>query len=74
MKMEESHRVLYMEDEIHKDYVNQEEAIQSLSRAIRRAYAGIKDPKRPHRKLSFPRSNWCWKDVLGEDLGPIFVW
>jgi ATP-dependent Clp protease ATP-binding subunit ClpC len=47
MKMEESQRVLFMEDEIHKRYINQEEAVKSVARAIRRAYAGVKDPKRP---------------------------
>ncbi|OGF56188.1 MAG: ATP-dependent Clp protease ATP-binding subunit ClpC [Candidatus Fraserbacteria bacterium RBG_16_55_9] len=47
MKMEESRRVLFMEKEIHKHYVNQDEAIASLARAVRRAYAGVKDPKRP---------------------------
>jgi ATP-dependent Clp protease ATP-binding subunit ClpC len=47
MKMEESQRVLFMEDEIHQRYVNQEDAVKSVARAIRRAYAGVKDPKRP---------------------------
>lgn len=47
MKMEESKRVLMMEDELHKRYINQDEAVKSVSRAIRRAYAGVKDPKRP---------------------------
>ncbi len=47
MKMEESKRVLMMEEELHKRYINQEEAVKSVSRAIRRAYAGVKDPKRP---------------------------
>ncbi|MBI1744710.1 ATP-dependent Clp protease ATP-binding subunit [Candidatus Acetothermia bacterium] len=47
MKMEESQRVLFMEDEIHKRYIDQEEAVKSVARAIRRAYAGVKDPKRP---------------------------
>ncbi|MCS7198562.1 MAG: ATP-dependent Clp protease ATP-binding subunit [Candidatus Bipolaricaulota bacterium] len=47
MKMEESKRVLTMEEEIHKRYIDQEEAVKAVARAIRRAYAGVKDPKRP---------------------------
>ncbi|MCS6936757.1 MAG: ATP-dependent Clp protease ATP-binding subunit [Candidatus Bipolaricaulota bacterium] len=47
MKMEESKRVLMMEEELHKRYINQDEAVKAVSRAIRRAYAGVKDPKRP---------------------------
>jgi ATP-dependent Clp protease ATP-binding subunit ClpC len=47
MKMEESQRVLMMEEEIHKRYIDQEEAVKAVARAIRRAYAGVKDPKRP---------------------------
>lgn len=47
MKMEESKRVLTMEEEIHKRYIDQDEAVKAIARAIRRAYAGVKDPKRP---------------------------
>ncbi len=47
MKMEESKRVLTMEEEIHKRYIDQDEAVKAVARAIRRAYAGVKDPKRP---------------------------
>jgi len=44
---EESERLLRMEDEIHKHIVGQEEAIEAISKAVRRARAGLKDPKRP---------------------------
>ncbi len=47
MKMEESKRVLTMEEEIHRRYIDQDEAVKAVARAIRRAYAGVKDPKRP---------------------------
>jgi ATP-dependent Clp protease ATP-binding subunit ClpC len=43
----ESSRLLRMEDEIHKQVVGQDEAIQAISRAIRRSRAGLKDPRRP---------------------------
>jgi len=68
MKMEESHRVLFMEDEIHKQYINQDEAIQSVSRAIRRAYAGVKDPKRPIGSFLFLGPTGVGKTYLAKIL------
>lgn len=44
---EESARLLNMEEELHKMIVGQEEAIDAISKAIRRARAGLKDPRRP---------------------------
>jgi ATP-dependent Clp protease ATP-binding subunit ClpC len=44
---EESQRLLKMEDELRKYIVGQEDAIVAISRAVRRARAGLKDPKRP---------------------------
>ncbi|MGB3713238.1 MAG: ATP-dependent Clp protease ATP-binding subunit [Candidatus Promineifilaceae bacterium] len=44
---EESSRLLNMEDELHKHIVGQDEAIESISKAVRRARAGLKDPRRP---------------------------
>ncbi|NLE49858.1 MAG: ATP-dependent Clp protease ATP-binding subunit [Chloroflexi bacterium] len=44
---EESERLLRMEDELHKRIVGQHEAIEAISKAVRRARAGLKDPRRP---------------------------
>jgi len=44
---EESERLLQMEDELHKRIVGQDEAIDAISKAVRRARAGLKDPRRP---------------------------
>ena len=44
---EESERLLHMEDELHKRIVGQQEAILAISKAVRRARAGLKDPRRP---------------------------
>jgi len=68
MKMEESQRVLFMEEEIHKRYVNQDEAIRSLARAIRRAYAGVKDPKRPIGSFLFLGPTGVGKTYLAKIL------
>ncbi len=43
----ESRKLLRMEDELKESVIGQEEAIQKLSRSIRRTRAGLKDPKRP---------------------------
>lgn len=44
---QESARLLRMEEELRKNIVGQEEAIQAISKAVRRARAGLKDPQRP---------------------------
>lgn len=43
----ETERLLNMEDILHKRVIGQDEAVKAVSRAIRRARAGLKDPKRP---------------------------
>ncbi len=47
MAEEESQRLLRMEEELKQHIVGQEEAIQSIAKAVRRARAGLKDPRRP---------------------------
>jgi ATP-dependent Clp protease ATP-binding subunit ClpC len=49
----ESQRLLRMEDELKEHIVGQEEAIQSIAKAVRRARAGLKDPKRPIGSFMF---------------------
>lgn len=44
---EESERLLQMEEELHKRIVGQDEAIEAISKSVRRSRAGLKDPKRP---------------------------
>ncbi|HLE15780.1 MAG TPA: ATP-dependent Clp protease ATP-binding subunit [Anaerolineales bacterium] len=44
---EESQRLLQMEQELHEHIIGQEEAIEAISKAVRRARAGLKDPRRP---------------------------
>lgn len=68
MKMEESKRVLSMEEEIHKRYIDQEEAVKSVARAIRRAYAGVKDPKRPIGSFLFLGPTGVGKTELAKAL------
>ncbi|MBI2869152.1 MAG: ATP-dependent Clp protease ATP-binding subunit, partial [Chloroflexi bacterium] len=44
---DETARLLHMEDALHKRIIGQDEAIVTISKAIRRARAGLKDPRRP---------------------------
>jgi len=50
---EESQRLLTMEAELRKDIIGQEEAIQAISKAVRRARSGLKDPRRPIGSFMF---------------------
>ncbi len=47
MAKEETERLLQMEAELHKRIIGQDEAILSISKSVRRARAGLKDPRRP---------------------------
>ena len=47
LSTEESDRLLHMEDELHRRIVGQDEAVEAVSRAIRRGGVGLKDPKKP---------------------------
>jgi len=50
---EESERLLHMEEELSKHIIGQEEAIQTISKAVRRARAGLKNPRRPVGSFMF---------------------
>ncbi|MGB3955700.1 MAG: ATP-dependent Clp protease ATP-binding subunit [Brooklawnia sp.] len=65
---EESSRLLRMEDEIHKRYVGQDDAVQALSRSIRRTRAGLKDPKRPSGSFIFAGPSGVGKTELTKAL------
>ncbi len=47
LRGDETSRLLNMEEALHKRIISQDEAIDTVSRAVRRARAGLKDPKRP---------------------------
>jgi ATP-dependent Clp protease ATP-binding subunit ClpC len=64
----ESARLVRMEDELHKRVIGQEEAIEAVSRSIRRARAGIKDPKRPTGSFIFLGPSGVGKTELARTL------
>ncbi len=65
---EESSRLLRMEDEIHKRYIGQDDAVKALSRSIRRTRAGLKDPKRPSGSFIFAGPSGVGKTELTKAL------
>ncbi len=64
----ESERLVRMEDELHKRVIGQHQAIVSVSKAIRRARAGIKDPKRPSGSFIFLGPSGVGKTELARTL------
>ncbi len=65
---EESHRLLKMEEELRKGIIGQEDAIVAISRAVRRARAGLKDPKRPIGSFMFLGPTGVGKTELTKTL------
>ncbi len=65
---EEKTRLLKMEEALHKRVVGQEEAIEAISEAIRRARAGLKDPKRPIGSFIFLGPTGVGKTELARAL------
>ncbi len=64
----ESQKLIRMEDELHKRVIGQNEAIVAVSKAIRRARAGIKDPKRPTGSFIFLGPSGVGKTELARTL------
>ena len=65
---EETSRLLRMEDELHKRVVGQEDAVKSVSQAIRRTRSGLKDPKRPSGSFIFAGPSGVGKSELSKAL------
>lgn len=65
---EESERLLHMEEALHQRVVGQDEAITTLAKAIRRARAGLKDPKRPIGSFIFLGPTGVGKTELAKAL------
>ena len=47
LAVEETERLLHMEDSLHERLIGQDEAVKNVAKAVRRARAGLKDPRRP---------------------------
>ncbi len=65
---EESERLLHMEEALHSRVIGQDEAIGTISKAVRRARAGLKDPKRPIGSFIFLGPTGVGKTELAKSL------
>ncbi len=65
---EESERLLHMEEALHGRVIGQQEAIEIVSKAVRRARAGLKDPKRPIGSFIFLGPTGVGKTELAKAL------
>ena len=68
VQAEEMDRLLHMEDYLHKRVVGQHDAIQALSKAIRRSRAGLKSPRRPVGSFIFLGPTGVGKTELAKTL------
>jgi ATP-dependent Clp protease ATP-binding subunit ClpC len=64
----ESQKLLRMEDELHKKIIGQDEAIEAVSRAVRRSRTGLKSPKRPSGSFIFLGPTGVGKTYLAKTL------
>ena len=65
---EESATLLHLEEELHKRVVGQDEAVTAVAKAVRRARAGLKDPKRPIGSFLFLGPTGVGKTELARAL------
>ncbi len=68
LRREESERLLNMEEELHRRIVGQDEAIRTVAKAVRRARAGLKDPRRPIGSFIFLGPTGVGKTELSKAL------
>jgi ATP-dependent Clp protease ATP-binding subunit ClpC len=68
LQEEDTARLVHMEEKIHERLVGQDEAVKAVARAIRRAYAGVKDPRRPIGSFLFLGPTGVGKTELGRTL------
>jgi ATP-dependent Clp protease ATP-binding subunit ClpC len=64
----EAQRLLHMEDELHETVISQHEAIQAISKAVRRSRSGLKDPRRPMGSFIFLGPTGVGKTHLAKQL------
>ena len=65
---EESAKLIFMEDELHKRVIGQEDAIKAISKSVRRQRAGLKDPNRPSGSFIFAGPTGVGKTELAKAL------
>jgi len=71
LKEEEMQKLLKLEDELHKRVIDQDHAVKAVAEAIRRARAGLKDPKRPIASFMFLGPTGVGKTELAKALAEL---
>ncbi len=71
IEKKEAERLLHLEDDLHKLVVSQDEAVNTVSRAIRRSRAGLKDPRRPIGSFIFLGPTGVGKTLMAKALAKI---
>ncbi|WP_461832498.1 AAA family ATPase [Aquifex sp.] len=71
LREEETQKLLRLEEELHKRVVDQEHAVKAVAEAIRRARAGLKDPKRPIASFLFLGPTGVGKTELSKALAEL---
>ena len=70
---EESQRLLQMDNFIKEKVIGQDDAVDAVTRAVRRASAGLKDPKRPIGVFMFLGPTGVGKTNMAEKLGEFMI-
>jgi ATP-dependent Clp protease ATP-binding subunit ClpC len=70
----ESEKLLVMEDTLHSRIIGQEQAVSAVSKAIRRARVGLRNPNRPIASFFILWTNRCRKNRINESISFIFLW
>ncbi len=68
LREEDTQRLLNMEEILHKRVIGQDEAVKAVSRAVRRAHSGLKNPKRPIGSFLFLGPTGVGKNRIGAGL------
>jgi ATPases with chaperone activity, ATP-binding subunit len=71
LKEEEMEKLLHLEEELHKRVIGQDDAVVAVAEAIRRARAGLKDPKRPIASFLFLGPTGVGKTELSKALAEL---
>ncbi|MCH90009.1 chaperone protein ClpC chloroplastic-like, partial [Trifolium medium] len=72
VSVDESDRLLKMEETLHKRIIGQDEAVEAISRAIRRARVGLKNPNRPIASFIFSGPTGVGKSELAKTLASYY--
>ena len=74
MTQDENEKLKNLEENLHKRVVGQNEAVEAVTKAIRRGRVGLKDPKRPIGSFLFLGPTGVGKTETFKSFGRMFIW